>query len=292
MKKFMDLRSRLKFSQISVLVFSGISLTACDAPGGITPLQFAKVAFCYAIQGCDPPTPLKPITAMEQAKWNHFTDDEIAREPDWAIREHMRRTRRISDQAVPLHLGHLTFMVPLNYLGYYAGIENIDLKAGLRRDDARSGNIRFFLPDFSGLTPRRIDFRHHNDPFVQYNFGIRSYTPARVVLTQFPGQYNFAPDFLEYGLEGFLPNLAEAAGMSLEERRKRFGMEWIGKSVHGAEVGISCSPGVNHCSGFGSNPIGGYDYSFALPLSDLPRWLEIETGVHTKIMAWRNAASR
>lgn len=138
-----QLRGWLKFSQVSVLVFSGISLAACEPTGAITPLQFAKAAFCHLIEGCDPPTPLKPITAMEQAKWNHFTDDEIAREPDWTMREHMRRTRGISDQPVPLHLGHLTFMVPLNYLGY-GGIDKIDLKVGLRFEDARSGNIRFF----------------------------------------------------------------------------------------------------------------------------------------------------
>lgn len=66
---------------IGVLAFV-FALVGCEAPNAITPFQFAKAAFCHLIEGCNPPTVLKPITGMEQAKWNHFTDDEIAREPD------------------------------------------------------------------------------------------------------------------------------------------------------------------------------------------------------------------
>lgn len=194
------------------------------------------------------------------------------------MRDHMRSTRGISDQSVPVHLGHLTFLIPLNYLGY-GGIEKIDLKTGIRFEDARSGPIRFFLPDFSGLTPRRVNPRNHNDQFVQYNFGIRSYSPPREGLAQ-------TPDLHDYGLEGFLANLPEAAEMSIEARRNKFGMVWVGKSVHGAEILISCNPVSKACHGFGKHPVGGYDYSFSYSLSDLPHWFEIEAGVHSKIMAW------
>ena len=220
---------------------------------------------------------------MEQAKWNHFTDDEIAREPDWAMREHMRRTRGITDQPVPLHLGHLTFMIPLNYLGY-GGIDKIDLKEGLRFDDARSGPIKFFLPDFSGLTPRRVDPRTHTDRFVQYNFGIRSYTPPREYLAQFPEQYRKIPDFIEFGLEAYLSIATGKELQSDQDRRKNLEQQWIGESVHGADILMACRQGF--CNGHGKNPIGGYDYSFSLPQEELPRWKEIELGVHTKLMHW------
>lgn len=187
-----------------------------------------------------------------------------------------------------MHLGPFTFRIPFNYLS--ADAERATESAfseGVRYSDARSGPIKFFLWDFSGLTPRRAaHVGGKSDEFVFYNFGVYPTPSPQAIFARSPGLYAAAPDFQEAGLRGYLPQVAGAETMSKDERRQKHLLLWVGKSSHGGDIVLECSMSSRTCAGYGKHPVGGYDYQFSFDIAHFARWKDIEAGVHAKLMSW------
>lgn len=287
MKNLILKRIELIFISLAITLLAGCANR--EDSSFIPPQDMIKVMWHYLTKGAfmDNP-PLKTVTPEEQAKWNHFTDAEIA-QADWGLAEQMRRSRYVTDRPVPLRLGTATFMVPSNYFGVQGGLQDEKyFREGLTREDGRSGPMYFYLWDFSGKTPRRDNPSTHSDEWVDYNFGYRStqISPEQMIAKS-PYLYDSDPNFKEFGLDAYLPRVVGYETMSIEERRHKFAVSWLGRSSHGGMVYIRCGDDEQTCLGHGTHLVGKYQYQFGIPRKYLSRWYEVETGVHTKIMSWK-----